>query len=73
MATEAQIQQMLDMMQQQMKTVNDLQAENVRLRAENVSLAATDAGAGTTSTTSTTTNTTNLTTVSDSHSYKGVR
>ena len=50
MATEEQIQQMLDMMKQQMKTVNDLQAENVRLRAENVSLTATNVGAATATT-----------------------
>ena len=73
MATEEQIQQMLDLMKQQMKTVNDLQAENVRLRTENVSLAASDAGAGTTSTTATTTDAANSTTanISGHHSYKG--
>ena len=32
MATEQQIQQMIDLMQQQMTTVNSLQAENTRLR-----------------------------------------
>ncbi len=56
MATEQQIQQMLDMMQQQMTTMNNVQAENTRLR-DIVAATDTSATAATTAAPTTTTNT----------------